>query len=34
MYNDFISFTYVADVGDSYNFAPIKNDKKLEIILI
>ena len=29
IYNDFLKFTDVADVGDSYNFAPLKNDKKI-----
>lgn len=29
IYNDFLKFTDVADIGDSYNFAPLKNDKKI-----
>lgn len=28
-YDNFIEFTDAADVGDSYNFAPIKGDKKI-----
>lgn len=29
LYKDFIKITDVADFGDSYNFAPIKNDKMI-----
>ena len=29
IFHDFIKITDVADIGDSYNFAPIKNDKKI-----
>lgn len=29
IYHDFIKITDVGDVGDSYNFAPVKNDKKV-----
>ncbi|MGN0014899.1 MAG: hypothetical protein ACI37T_05720, partial [Candidatus Gastranaerophilaceae bacterium] len=28
-YNNFIEITDVADIGDSYNFGPLKNDKKI-----
>lgn len=33
-YKDFINFIDFADVGDSYNFAPIKNDKKIKANVI
>ncbi|MBQ2644288.1 hypothetical protein IJG14_01780 [bacterium] len=29
IYYDFINITDIADIGDSYNFGPIKNDKKI-----
>ncbi len=29
IYNNFVNFIDVADTGDSYNFAPIKNDKMI-----
>lgn len=29
IYGDFIKFTDIADIGDSYNFAPLKDDKKI-----
>lgn len=29
IYNDFLKFTDIADIGDSYNFAPLKDDKKI-----
>ena len=29
IYSDFMKFTDIADVGDSYNFAPLKDDKKI-----
>ncbi len=29
IYGDFMKFSDVADIGDSYNFAPLKDDKKI-----
>lgn len=29
IYNNFITFTDEADIGDSYNFSPIKDDRKI-----
>lgn len=34
IYKNFIEFVDFADIGDSYNFAPLKNDKKIKAKVI